>query len=125
MKYLSGEPIQGIAEILRGSILQRLFHRKLERQRQVTGRTPLFIRDTIRLVALAALAALVALGASTAVGEAQDDSQDGEFIWAESQPVGTTLPDFSARDIDGNEVAVSQFMGEKGALLFFNRSTDW
>ncbi len=40
-------------------------------------------------------------------------------------PVGSTAPDFEARDQDDRARTLSSLLGPNGALLVFYRSADW
>ncbi len=48
-----------------------------------------------------------------------------DWVWAEQHPVGSQLPEFSATDQHGERQALTELMGSKGTLIFFNRSADW
>ncbi len=39
--------------------------------------------------------------------------------------IGERIPDFEARDQDGNLVSLSDVMGPNGAMIVFVRSADW
>lgn len=73
----------------------------------------MFIRKLTGLLVVASLFALF------------HTARADEFVWAESQPLGSKLPDFSILDTDGRPVSLSRVTGKKGTLLFFSRSTDW
>ena len=48
-----------------------------------------------------------------------------EWVWAPEYPVGSSLPNFSALDVDGEPVTLKQLAGEKGTLVLFSRSAVW
>ena len=64
------------------------------------------------------LLALVFLG-SFQLSLAQD------FVWAPDFPVGTSIPEISAQDQDGNVQTFDTLKGEKGLLFMMSRSFDW
>ena len=70
-------------------------------------------------IRVALLTALLLAGQLTLTASAD------EFVWAPQQPLGGTLPDFTALDTSDKRVALSDLLGEKGTLLVFSRSADW
>jgi hypothetical protein len=48
-----------------------------------------------------------------------------EFIWAPDFPVGSTLPEVSAEDQDGQVHNFNDLKGENGLLFVYSRSFDW
>ncbi len=45
--------------------------------------------------------------------------------WAPHLPEGKALPDFTSYDHQGERTSLTDIQGQKGTLLYFNRSTDW
>ena len=48
-----------------------------------------------------------------------------EFIWAPAFQVGSSIPDISALDHNGEERTFNDLAGEKGMLYMLSRSFDW
>lgn len=48
-----------------------------------------------------------------------------EFIWAPDFLPGTSIPEISAQDQDGNLRTFDDLKGEKGLLFMLSRSFDW
>ncbi len=48
-----------------------------------------------------------------------------EFVWSPDFTVGTSIPEISAQDQDGNVRTFDDLKGEKGLLFMLSRSFDW
>jgi cytochrome oxidase Cu insertion factor (SCO1/SenC/PrrC family) len=48
-----------------------------------------------------------------------------EFAWAPDFPVGASIPVISAQDQNGAPRSFDDLKGEKGLVLFLNRSFNW
>lgn len=48
-----------------------------------------------------------------------------DFIWAPDFPVGSSIPDISAQDQNGDLKTFDDLVGERGLLLMLSRSFDW
>lgn len=48
-----------------------------------------------------------------------------EYVWAPDFPVGSTIPEISAQDQDGNVRTFDDLKGERGMLFMMSRSFDW
>jgi hypothetical protein len=52
-------------------------------------------------------------------------SQAQDFVWSPDFPVGSSIPDISAQDQDGNVQTFDDLVGEKGLLFMLSRSFNW
>lgn len=64
-----------------------------------------------------------AMALCTSLFAAQSQAADYAAEWGPK--VGTTMPAISAPDQDGKLRSLADLQGEKGVLIFFNRSADW
>lgn len=48
-----------------------------------------------------------------------------EFVWAPDFPVGSSIPEISAQDQNGDLRDFDDLVGENGMLFMLSRSFDW
>ena len=87
-------------------------------------------RNNLRVAGSAAalvlsLCALPALSQPTYSTEFLTDIPTGSRGMVSGPEVGERIPDFEARDQNGNLVSLSDVMGPNGAMVVFVRSADW
>jgi hypothetical protein len=58
-------------------------------------------------------------------GQSQASEQAEELEWAKKLPIGSLMPAFTGRSTDDVLISSGTLTGEKGYLLFMNRSTVW
>lgn len=61
-----------------------------------------------------------ALLLASSLSQAQDD-----YDWAPDFPVGSSIPEISAQDQNGNLRTFDDLVGENGMLFMLSRSFDW
>jgi len=71
------------------------------------------------------LFALPALSQPVYSTEFLTDIPTGSRGMVSGPEVGERIPDFEARDQNGNPVSLSDVMGPNGAMIVFVRSADW
>ncbi len=71
------------------------------------------------------LFALPALSQPTYSTEFLTDIPTGSRGMVSGPEVGERIPDFEARDQNGNLVSLDDVMGPNGAMVVFVRSADW
>lgn len=71
------------------------------------------------------LFALPALSQPSYSTEFLTDIPTGSRGMVSGPEVGERIPDFEARDQNGNLVSLSDIMGPNGAMVVFVRSADW
>lgn len=62
----------------------------------------------------------IALMLASSLTRAQDD-----YDWAPHFPVGSSIPEISAQDQNGNLRTFDDLVGENGMLFMLSRSFDW
>ena len=48
-----------------------------------------------------------------------------DYVWAPDFPVGSSIPEISAQDQNGNQRDFEDLVGENGMLFMLSRSFDW
>lgn len=52
-------------------------------------------------------------------------TQAQDYVWAPDLPVGSSLPEVSAQDQNGDLRGFDNLVGENGMLFMLSRSFDW
>ena len=52
-------------------------------------------------------------------------TQAQDYVWAPDLPVGSSLPEVSAQDQNGDLRGFDNLVGENGMLFILSRSFDW